>query len=107
MSDEICQDIELQKTQISTVFENLGMAVDVIRYNPELDRYQVTIAVDGTDETFLRDITEMGTGGAIDQQVNATAVASMHTQIQETTVQSGELNVICTNRDSHYLVEIV
>ncbi|RKD94751.1 hypothetical protein [Halopiger aswanensis] len=92
--------------QIRQVFQDLGLNPEKIRYNQSLDRYQINIGVEGTDDRFLEGIKEMGTTEPVGSTVDTRKLESVANHVHNVEIEAGTVNVIDTMRDSHYLLEI-
>lgn len=92
--------------QIRTLLQRKGMNPENIRYNENLDQYQVNIAVEGTDNRFLEGRTEIGASEDVVQVVNSAALRTARGRIDESSIPDGTVRVKDTMRDSHYLLVV-
>jgi len=86
--------------QISREFNRLGLQTSDVRYNDDLDRWRVTVSPDGTDDRYLRDITEIGAGGPVDYQLNFSAVKADLPRLDGASIPSGTLTVDGTDSEA-------
>ena len=100
------QESEETKEQLRKAFQELGLNTEMIRYNPNLDRYRINIDAEGTDDQYLEGVGEIGSSGPVDVKVDTTKLRQIVRQIEEMEIPAGQVNVVDTMRDEHFLLNI-
>jgi len=92
--------------QIRNLFQQHGMNLEQIRYNPDLDYYHVNIGVEGTDDRFLEGVGEIGSEGPVGQTVDTTTLQGARHRIDSSQIDDGTVDVMNMMKDSHFQIQI-
>jgi len=82
-----------RESQLRQLFRDHGMEPKDVRRNESLDRFEVSVQADGSDERFHRDVHEIGSEGPVDYQIDYGAVRGMQSVIDGKTIPSGVVSV--------------
>jgi hypothetical protein len=82
------------------------MNPEQIRYNSKLDYYHINIGVEGTDDRFLEGVGEIGSKDAVDQKVNTDALPTMASNIHDSQIDGGHVDLMNMMQDSHFQLQI-
>lgn len=95
-----------KEDQIRTAFQQLGMNPEKIRYHPEIEKYEVYIGVEGTDEKFIEGIGAIGSDSPVDSRVDTNKLRMMKNSIDGKKIPGGKIRIQSMMKNGHFDVEI-
>lgn len=93
--------------QIRELFQSKGLNPKEIRYEEVLDRYRVTIGVEGTEDRFIREPSSLDNADSGAASVDTDELKSMKSRIQGSEVPDGTVIVKDMMIGSHYQIELI